>query len=138
MYPQRSKFKRIPTQKQRELVRGLQRISYKRGLVVNFELVTSSRIRPVMQNAHEFCARTINSTCRNVQNTCASFVHWSAELPRKAVGTSCMGTYYVPGTYDVTCSVVYIVYTTQVLNVYYVYHTTCYIICPRYIICPHT
>ena len=26
------------------------------------------------------------------------------------VGTSCMGTYYVPGTYDVPYSVVYIVY----------------------------
>ena len=26
------------------------------------------------------------------------------------VGTSCMGTHYVPGTYDVPCSVVYIVY----------------------------
>ena len=39
-------MKRIPTQKQSELVKGLQGISYKRGLVVNFELVMSC-IRPI-------------------------------------------------------------------------------------------
>ena len=33
-----AKLKRIPTQKQRELVKGLKEISYKRGLVVNFEV----------------------------------------------------------------------------------------------------
>ena len=36
-----------PTQKQRELVKGLQRISYKRGSMMTFELVTSSCIRPI-------------------------------------------------------------------------------------------
>ena len=42
-----AKSKRTPTHKQRGLVKGLQGISYKRGLVVNLELVMSSCRRPI-------------------------------------------------------------------------------------------
>ena len=43
-------MKRIPTQKQHELVKGLQRMSvvnFEQGLVVNFEPAMSSCIRPI-------------------------------------------------------------------------------------------
>ena len=48
VYSQRSKVEKIPTQKQRELVKVLQGISYKRGLVVNFVLMMPSCIRPIV------------------------------------------------------------------------------------------